>query len=66
MRMRRINLAMHTTDRFVRMSGMVQLAGKAGRGVCAGCGAATALVKVHYLRPLEKAAMAIPRVRLKV
>ncbi len=32
----------------------------------AGCGTATTLIKVHYLRPLENAALATPRERLKV
>ncbi len=43
----RLSVAVNSSERFVRMCGMVQAAGKSGRGICAGCGAATMLIKVH-------------------
>jgi hypothetical protein len=62
----RICLAMYASERYVRMNGMVQAAGRACRGMCAGCGAATTLIKVSYLRPLEVATEKIPRIRIKI
>ena len=66
MKLLRVHIAMYSSDRYVRMNGMVKNAGAAGRGICAGCGAATTHSKVHHLRPMEKVALTIPRVRLKV
>ena len=66
MKLFRVHISMYSSDRYVRMNGMVKNAGAAGRGICAGCGAATTLIKVHYLRPFERTAWTIPRVRLRV
>ncbi len=61
-----VHIAMYSSDRYLRMNGMVKNAGAVGRGICAGCWVATTLIKVRYLRPFERTALTIPRVRLRV
>ena len=48
----RICLAMYSAERYIRMNCIVEAAGGALRGMCAGCGAATTLIKLSYLRAL--------------
>jgi len=62
----RLNIAAYSVEKFIMTNCMVQRGARASRAIGAGCGAATTLIKVHYLRPFGNVMKKIPGLRLKV
>jgi ribonuclease HI len=62
----KLNIRAYTMVRYISMRGMVLRCAAPKRGIGAGCGAATTLIKVNYLRPFTEANLRIPRLRLSI